>query len=367
MTKILFHLNCFEQGGAERVVSNLSNRLVKDDYDVVVTTQWYGENEFELDQKVKRIHVGMRETDEKRNRISKAVRRVFYLRDTIKKEKPDVVISFLKKPNYRTLMANLGTGIPTIVAVRIDPKRYYNEKMDKVLIPLLYRFAKGAVFQTKEQKEFFPEYVQKISKIILNPVNNKYLKVTDWNQKEKAIVQSGRLCEFKNQEMLLSAFIKVHQKHPDYVLRLYGEDAGEGIKEKLEKIISDNNASEYIYLMGASNELENVIPQAEIFAFSSDMEGMPNALIEAMVMGMPVISTDCPCGGPATLIEHEENGLLIPVEDEKAMTDSICRLIENPDFARRLGSNARKLAERVNEDAIIQQWKQYIDEVINRK
>lgn len=367
MTKILFHLICLEQGGAERVVTNLSNRFVKDGYEVVVTTQWQGENEFVLDNKVKRIHVGLKESDKHRNRLSKAIRRITYFRKTIKEERPDVVISFLKKNNYRALVANLGTGIPNIIAVRNDPKSDYSTKVDKVLIPLLYPFAEGAVFQTEEQKDFFPQYIQKRAEVILNPVHNKYIQAVLPQEKEKLVVQSGRLVGFKNQEMLVRAFVKVHEKHPDYKLKFYGRDAHDGTKEKLEKLILDKNASEYIELMGASDELEKVIPQAEIYAFSSYYEGLPNALIEAMALGMPIVATDCPCGGPRTLITHEHDGLLIPVNDEEAMTENICRLIEDKEFAKKLGNNARTITERVNEEAIIAQWKTYIDKVITRK
>lgn len=367
MKKILFHLSSLEQGGAERVVSNLANRLVNDGYNVVVTTQQTGSNEFLLDNKVKRIHVGMKATDADRTRISKAIRRVAYLRKTIKKESPDVVISFLRKPNYRTLLANMGTKIPTIVAIRIDPKSEYNKLTDKILIPLLYPLAKGAVFQTIEQKEFFPKYIQDIATVILNPVHNKYIEADTNVSKENVVVQSGRLVGFKNQLMLLEAFIEVHKKHPDYCLHLYGPDALDGTKKKLEDFIVKNNASDYIQLMGACNELEIVLPKAKVYALSSDYEGMPNALIEAMVLGLPVVSTDCPCGGPRTLINHEENGLLIPVGDADAMARSINRLIENPDVAKKLGDKARNLSDRVNEDAIIGQWKRYIENVYARK
>ena len=367
MTKILFHLTCLEQGGAERVVSNLSNRFVKDGYEIVVTTQWQGKNEFVLDDRVKRIHVGPKESDQNRNRLSKAIRRIIYLRDVIKEEKPDVVISFLKSNNYRSLVANLGMKIPNIIAVRNDPKSDYSTRVDKMLIPLLYPFADGAVFQTDEQKEFFPEYIQKRAEVILNPVHNKYIQAKQPAQKEKVVVQSGRLVGFKNQQMLIRAFVKVHEKHPDYKLKFYGRDASDGTKEKLETLIKEKNACEYIELMGASDELEKVIPQAEIYAFSSYYEGLPNALIEAMALGMPIVATDCPCGGPRTLITHGHDGLLIPVNDEAAMEENICRLIEDKELAARLGMNARKIAERVNEEAIIDQWKQYIDKVITKK
>ena len=366
MTKILFHLTCLEQGGAERVVSNLSNRLVKDGYEVVVTTQWQGENEFALDERVKRIHVGQKENDQNRNRISRVLRRITYLRETIKQEKPDVVISFLKGNNYRSLIANMGTKIPNIVAVRNDPKSDYSTKADKVLIPLLYPFADGAVFQTEEQRDFFPKHVRERAEVILNPVHNKYIQTELPREKEKVVVQSGRLVGFKNQQMLVKAFIKVHEKHPDYKLKFYGRDAGDGTKELLEKLILEHQASDYITLMGASDELEKVIPQAEVYAFSSYYEGLPNALIEAMALGMPIVATDCPCGGPRTLITHEYDGLLIPVNDEDAMVGNICRLIEDKELAKKLGENARKIADRVNEEAIIRQWKDYISKVISQ-
>ena len=364
MTKVLFNISCLEQGGAERVVTNLSNRLVKDGYEVVVATQWQGKNEFVLDEKVKRVHVGLKENDTTRNRISRTLRRFSYLRQTIREEQPDVVISFLKYNNYRSLIANFGTGIPNIIAVRNDPKTDYSTKLDKLLIPLLYPFAKGAVFQTIEQKEFFPKYIQKRAEVILNPVHNKYIEAQPPLTKDKCVVQSGRLVGFKNQQMLVRAFVKVHEKYSDYQLKFYGRETDDGTKELLEKLICEKEAQDYIHLMGASDELEYLIPKAEIAAFSSDYEGLPNAVIEAMVLGMPVIATDCPCGGPGTLIQHEENGLLISVGDEQAMADSICRLIEDKEFANRLGANARQLANRVNEEAIIQQWKDYIQRII---
>lgn len=364
MRKILFHLNCFEQGGAERVVSNLVNQLVKEDYEVIAATEWQGEVEFKLDKRVRRIHVGLRSEDEKKGRLSKIWLRFHYLRKLMKKERPDVVISFTRRPNYRALICALGTGIPVITAVRQDPKSYYNSLADKILIPLLYPQAAGCVFQTKEQGESFPASLRKRARIILNPVNHKYIGVPEPEVREKLVVQSGRLVDFKNQLMLLRAFLKVHEKHPDYILKIYGGDSFDGTKEKLEKLIEEHKAGDYMLLMGASDDLEKELPKGAVYAFSSDYEGMPNALLEAMALGMPVVATDCPCGGPRTVIRHEENGLLIPVGDEKALADGINRLIEDRDLARRLGENARKISDIINEEAILEQWKEYIETVI---
>lgn len=362
--KIVFHLNSLEQGGAERVVSNLANQLCREAYQVIVTTEWQGENEFALEENVRRVHVGLLPSDEKRSRISKVWRRHKYLRDFLKKEKPDVVIAFAHKANYRALASTIGMKLPVIISVRTDPIGHYDALSDKIQIPLLFRRASGCVFQTEGQRDFFPEYVQQKSRIILNPVHDKYLDVPTPESREKTVVQSGRLVDFKNQPMLISAFLKVHEKHPDYCLKIYGGDSGDGTREILEKMIADHQAGEFVKLMGASDSLEKDLPNAAVYAFSSDWEGLPNALLEAMAMGLPIVATDCPCGGPRTVMTNEMDGLLVPIKDEEALAAGICRLIEDPELAGILGRNAREIRHRVNGQAIMGQWRNYIEEVI---
>lgn len=362
MQKIAFHLNSLQQGGAERVVSNLANRFAKEGYEVVIATEWYGTDEFALDQKVRRVHVGLTKEDENRSRISKMLRRIWYLRRFMKKEKPDVVVAFTRGVLYRALAAGIGTGIPVVISVRTDPVGHYDKKADKLRIPLLFPHAAGCVFQTEGAKAFFAPYLQENSRIILNPLNPKYVGVPEPAVRTKDVVQSGRLVDFKNQPMLIRAFLKVHEKHPDYTLKIYGPDSKDGTKEILESIIHENHAEDFVKLMGGSNTLEKDLADAALYAFSSDWEGLPNALMEAMALGLPVVSTDCPCGGPKTLIEDGVNGLLVPIMDEKAMTDGILRLIEDRELAERLGREARKISERANEDAVFEQWQTYLQE-----
>ena len=362
MQKIAFHLNSLQQGGAERVVSNLANRFAKEGYEVVIATEWYGTDEFALDQKVRRVHVGLTKEDENRSRISKMPRRIWYLRRFMKKEKPDVVVAFTRGVLYRALAAGIGTGIPVVISVRTDPVGHYDKKADKLRIPLLFPHAAGCVFQTEGAKAFFAPYLQENSRIILNPLNPKYVGVPEPAVRTKDVVQSGRLVDFKNQPMLIRAFLKVHEKHPDYTLKIYGPDSKDGTKEILESIIHENHAEDFVKLMGGSNTLEKDLADAALYAFSSDWEGLPNALMEAMALGLPVVSTDCPCGGPKTLIEDGVNGLLVPIMDEKAMTDGILRLIEDRELAERLGREARNISERANEDAVFEQWQTYLQE-----
>lgn len=367
MKKIAFHLNCLEQGGAERVVSNLANQFAKEGYEVFVATEWIGENEFALDERVHRVVVGLKPEDEKRGRVDKFFRRVRYLKEFMVKEKPDVLIAFAQRANYRALMACPGTGVPVVISIRTDPVGHYDAISDKVQIPLLFPRAAGYIFQTTGQKEFFRPYLQENSTVILNPLNPKYIGVPKPAKREKTVVQSARLVDFKNQPMLLEAFSRVHEKHPDYVLKIYGGDSGDGTKEILEKIIAEKHAEEWIRLMGASDSLEQELIRGSVYAFSSDWEGMPNALLEAMALGMPIVATDCPCGGPRTVIRNEENALLIPIKDPQAMADGICRLIEDRELAERLGDNARKIEEIANPEAVFAQWKEYLETTIQKK
>ena len=360
--KIVFHLNCLEQGGAERVVSTLANRFAAE-HDVILATMWTAENEYEIDPKIRRIHVGLTQKQERGNRIKKIIDRDMNLRKFLKTERPDIVIAFAQKANYRALIASLGTKIPVIVSVRTNPYLHYTHIVDKILIPLLYPKAAGNVFQTIGAKEFFSPKIQKKSRIILNPINPKYLNVPKPEIRKKEVVQSGRIVDFKNQYMLIEAFALVHEKHPDYILKIFGPDSKDGTWELLEACIEKHQAQKYVFLMGGSNQLEKDLADAAVFAFSSDWEGLPNALMEAMAMGLPVVATDCPCGGPATLITHEENGLLVPIKDKQAMADGINRLIEDHALAERLGDNARHITEIANTEEICRQWEEYINSI----
>lgn len=366
MRKIAFHLNCLEQGGAERVVTNLANQFAANGYEVLIATEWYGENEFQIDERVQRVHVGLKRGDEKKHRLVQFYLRVKYLKDFLKKEKPDILIPFARRALYRGLMAAYFMKIPVLISIRTDPAGHYEELSDKLQIPVLFPRADGCVFQTEGAKAFFAPRLQDNSRIILNPINPKYIGVPEPEHRNKTVVQSGRLVDFKNQPMLIRAFVEVHKKHPDYDLKIYGGDSFDGTKEILEQIIEENQAQDYVHLMGASDSLEKDMADAALFAFSSDWEGLPNALMEAMALGLPIVATDCPCGGPRTIMTHEVDGLLIPIKDQKALEDGINRLIEDRPLAERLGREARKIAEKANGQAVYESWRDYIEELCTK-
>lgn len=366
MKRIVFHLNCLERGGAERVVANLSGQFASHGYEVYIATEWQGEDEYEIDSRVKRVHVGLTKRQEKHNRIRKYVNRIVNLRRFLKEVKPDIVIAFARKANYRALTSTIGMKLPVIISIRIAPVGRYDHLSDKIQIPVLFRRAAGCVFQTQEQRDFFPKYVQDKSRIILNAINPKFIGNPFPEKREKTVVHSGRIIDFKNQIMLVRAFIEVHKSHPDYVLKIFGRDTHDGTWQKLQTLIEEKQASAYVKLMGSSNQLEKDMLFGSVAAFSSNLEGMPNAMLEAMALGLPVVATDCPPGGPRMVITPEENGILVPVGDEKALAAAINRLIENPELAEKLGRNAAKIGERAGSEIIFREWENYINELCKK-
>lgn len=367
MKRIVFHLNCLERGGAERVVATLSGQFAEHGYEVYIATEWQGADEYEIHPQVKRVHVGLDRKQEQQGRIQKFVGRILNLRRFLKKVKPDIVIAFARKANYRALTATIGMKLPVLISVRINPIGYYDFWSDKIQIPLLFRRAAGCVFQTPQQRDFFPKYVRKNSRIILNPIDEKFIGNEIPKKRENVVVHSGRLVDFKNQCLLVQAFVMVHQVHPDYMLRIYGPDSFDGTKQKLEDLIDRLHAEEYIQLMGSSSALEKDMRCAALAAYASDYEGMPNVVLEAMALGLPVVSTDCPPGGPRMVIQHEQNGLLVPVGDKNALAAAINRLIEDRKLAQRLGRNAAKIGQMASPERIFEEWRDYMEEITGKQ
>ena len=119
-----------------------------------------------------------------------------------------------------------------------------------------------------------------------------------------------------------------------------------------------------VILKGRSTNIPEVLSEAKIFALASDFEGLPNALMEALAVGIPSIATDCPCGGPRVLIEDGVNGRLVPVGDENKMAEALDMLLADSKYAARLGSEAAvRAAEQFRSDVVIDQWREMIERI----
>lgn len=365
--KILFHINSLGKGGAERVVSVLSGFFHADGYEVVIYTLWRAKEEYELPGGVRRVNLEDSWQDREPGRLQKALKRLTGLRRMIKKEKPDLVISFCNKANFRSCYALTGMKIPLLTSVRNDPKVDYLPY--KTAMAIMQKKASGCVFQTPDAMACFSEAFQKKSKVIWNPIDAKYLSERQTEKvqtRERNVVTVGRLSAQKNQLLLLKAFGQIESRFPGLVLRIYGEESEAGMKATLQSFVTENRLESKVSFMGQSSHLEEEIRDAALFVLPSDYEGMPNALIEAMALGLPCISTDCPCGGPRELIEQGVSGELVPVGDVAALANIMEKILSDDAYAAELGENAKHIAEKVSPHKIYEEWKAYADELMNK-
>lgn len=360
MRKIVFHLNNLEKGGAERVASNLAGQLVKRGYEVHIATEWKGEDEYLLEEGVYRDHVGLNMKQEKKGRIRKILYRVTNLRKYLKETRPDVIIAFCKKAIYRGVFGCMGTNTPVIISVRTAPEGAYDGAIDRFLFWFVSRRANGAVFQTEKIMSFFPEKLQNKSRIIWNPLSERFLRCESVKERKKEIVTVGRIEKAKNQFLLVKAFAELSDNYPDYVLKIYGHDEDEMVKAEMVEFIAKKKLQTKVLFMGSSSQIEKEIAASAFFVLSSDKEGMPNALMEAMALGMPVIATNCDGGGAAELIHNKENGLLIPKGNQLKMEEAMRYMMDNPENAERMGKAAKQICKSSSIQAITDEWEKFI-------
>ena len=354
---LLFYINAIHEGGAERVIIQLAKHFSEIGYRSILVTSFIDENEYEVPNSVERITI--EEKQSKKNVIVRNIQRIIALRKICKKYKADALISFMAEPNLRAVIANIGLKTKTIVSVRNDPKREYSGFLGRFIGKCLLPMADGCVFQTEDAKNWFPKSLKSKSQVIFNDVDRIFFETEYVGGKD--IVTLGRLCEQKNQRMLIDAFSEICDKHKDVDLMIYGIGP---LSEQLKQQISSLNLESRVFLMGLTSESNNVLSKARCFVLSSDYEGMPNALLEALAIGVPSISTDCPCGGPRMLIEDGINGLLVPINDTEEMTKALDSLLSNPCKASEMGSNAKDMSLRYSTDKVFEQWRRYIESVI---
>ena len=167
----------------------------------------------------------------------------------------------------------------------------------------------------------------------------------------------GRLEAQKNVPLLIRAFARFHAAHEEWTLSLYGDGSERAPLEALARALLPAGAAVF---EGARPDVADCIRRAGAFALSSDFEGMPNALIEAMALGLPCVATDCPSGGCAALIRDGENGLLTPAGDEAALCRALCRLADEPALAASLGRAARRVADELDDRRVAGEWREYL-------
>ena len=360
--KILFCIDTMTKGGAERVIANLSNMFIKNGDRVSIVTLLKRDSAYELDKKIIFDTLSIKEG--KKNVFSKiyhTIKNIKDMRKYIHNNNFDVVISFLPRASFYTALAMFGLKCKLIISERNDPNSIYKTNFEKFIYKKIYSFADGFVFQTKDAQKFFSKRIQDKSIVIPNPVNDAFYIEKKVLKRKKHIINVGRLTEQKNQELLIYSFSEFSEIYDDYKLYIYGEGP---LRKKLEQQIKKLNLNDKVFLPGNVDNIQDKIFDASMFVFSSDYEGMPNALMEALTLGVPCVSTDCPCGGPRELITNNVDGMLVPTNDKKAMVDAMKKIIEN-DLFETFSSKSKAKMKNYKIEKINFKWEKYVKKIVN--
>ncbi len=351
MNRIFFVIRCLQYGGAERVMCEIARFLEEKGYEVTIITFIKAKKEYILNDKIERVNLNVPEKGIKKLMVGRRALKRYLLKENAK-----ICISFDILANILLILSAPKKCIK-IISERNAPKQTELSAVSKVLRFLTYGRCDYCVFQTDGARKCYSKKIQKKGLVIPNPVkeNLPFKKSIDT---KKEIVAIGRLENQKNYPAMIRGFEEFVNSFPEYTLKIYGD----GSKEKeLIDYICEKNLRSRVNIEHSCPDIHSRISDSEMFIMTSNYEGIPNALLEAMAMGFPVVAYDCPPGGCAVLVEHEVNGILLKSQEAGVIAGALKMLAEDRGLRERLGNNARQVRSDFSLDKIGGKWLDLID------
>lgn len=354
--RIAITISTMNAGGAERIVSLLSNYWTERNIQVNIITFDNEDSKpfYEIKPAARHHHLGILGIINGgiRSSLKGNFARIIALRNRIKAIKPDIIISFIDQTNVLTIIAAAFLGIPVIVTEHVNRKHYSPGIFWEILRNTLYPFTDSMVAVSNGVLESFPKYMQRNATVIPNPINIKKIDKTKNIGTRKKIIGMGRLTYQKGFDILIRAFDMIKEKHSDWDLEIYGEGP---LRNQLENIIADLKLTGRVKLPGLVTNPAEKLSAADIFVLSSRFEGFGIVIIEAMACGLPVISFDCP-SGPSEIINNGVDGILVPPDDMETLSEKMDELITDKNKREKLAYNASKSAKRYEIGEIAKYW-----------
>ncbi len=347
--KISFFIGSMRRGGAERVISILANHYSQKGWEVEIALLLDTTVGYELNENIKVVDL----TAGKGSYIKRMPMWLKKIRNYVKSSKPDRVVSFIGRINVLVLNALRGLKVPVIVSERNDPKHDGRGAVMLWLCNKSYKKASAIVHQTKYEESCFSPKLATKSYIVPNPVN---VAVETKSPVPYRIVTAGRLLPQKNHAMLIDAVAMLKDEFPEVKLDIYGDGS---LKDNLSAKIKEMNLEDMVFLMGNVSDLHQRIADADVFAMTSEFEGLSNALIEAMMLGLVCVSTDYP--GADEVVKHEENGLLVPCRDANKLSEVLRQLFKGKELNSRLRNNAKETSQKYRPEEVIKKWEAVIE------
>jgi len=354
--KISFIIYSLGSGGAERVVSLLSNYLVKRGYQVEIITFTTEKSFYELDNRINHIKLGIDfKSKNILEKIINSIKRIKILFKYLKKSNPDVVISFMTHTNILAIIASKLNKQRIIVSEDIE-YYFYNSNFLYFIRKVIYKIADILVVKTLKDKNNYSFLNKRKVRVIPNPLPKGIFECKGNKIKEEFVLAVGRLDKQKGFDILIEIYAKINTDWKLYI-------AGEGSERKtLEMLIKKYNLENKVILLGRVKNIENWYSKASIFVLSSRKEGFGNVLIEAMACECAVVSFDCPYG-PSEIIENGKNGILVENQNKEKLREAIELLIKDENLRKKLAKEALKVRSKYSLEKIGKEWEKIIKDV----
>lgn len=357
--RIMFSYGSINNGGAEKVITAIANYMVKRGDDVFIVVADEGTCGYILDDKVNVISLN---TIGVSRNVTQAFKRsimnICSLRKQIKKICPDIIVAM--DPRYAVEAKFASPSRKVVGSERSNPYAARSGKIERFFV-WLSSILDGFIFQTNGAKAYYPGAIQNKSIVISNGLFEEInVGITPIAKREPfKICATGRLSYVKRYDTMIEAVKLAHEKKVDVELHIYGD--GEE-KENIKKLIADNKMQKQIILEGRTKTVYDELIKYRYFLLTSENEGMPNGLIDAMACGCICISTDCDFG-PSELIDNGRNGFLVPVGASKEIAEIILNLISNEELGEKISNNALNIRERLSKEKILKNYYEYIKEI----
>lgn len=366
--RLLFFTHSLTGGGAERVTAGLANHWAERGWDITLVTVSSRPDAYALHPAVRRVVLDMEtEGGNPAAGIWNNVRRVRALRAALKEHKPEIAMGVMWTANMLLAVAAAGLDVATIGTEHTYPPRLDRRSPRGRFRPWSYGRLHAVVALTADTRAWLEANTRaRRVEVIPNgivwplPVHPPHLAPASIVPADvRVLLAVGRLDRVKGFDILIDVFARLTSRHPHWSLVILGEGSE---RASLEEQIAALGLQRRVLLPGRAGNVGDWYSRAGLFVLSSRFEGFPNAPVEALASGVPVVSFDCNTG-PRDIVRHEVDGLLVPDGDAAALTSALDRVMSDDTLRRSLAARAAEARERFSIDRITKMWESLFEEV----
>lgn len=351
-------------GGAERVLSDIANNLVRRGHSVRVLTfeKPGGRSFYALDPAIERIDLAIGDTVRSAT-FMESQRRVLGLRRVLKAERPDVAIGYMHSTFVPLGFAAIGTGIPVIASEHIVPQHYRTRPLEAALLRTTPYLVHSITCTSEAVRQEYPPSLRAKMIPIPNPVTVSPKGIADVAgnpHAAKVLLSVGRLEQQKDHETLIKAFATLRDRAPQWRLRIVGDGS---LRPALERLVANLCLTDRVELAGSLPNISDEYLAAQLFVLPSRYESFGLTTVEAMSHGLPAVGF-ADCLGTKDFIKSGFNGELAAAGPDriKSLAGALLPLMLNPEYREKLAHNARLISDEYPLDAVIQLWEDLIQQ-----